>query len=123
MGSSRVVALDMVDDSIDTYRILSAITMSHKLAPTRSWCMNCKNVLNRTSRCLHCRHCSRLICDSCTHSCLSSECFPKTFKVTSPSWVCVVCERILTSQKEVMSSSTQPISSYGDDDEDDRCSC
>jgi ankyrin repeat protein len=123
MGSSRVVALDMVDDSIDTFRILSAIVMPHKLAPARSWCMNCKIILGRSSRCLHCRHCSRLICDACTHSCLSSEYFPKSFKVTSPSWVCVVCERILTSQKEVLSNVTHPISSYGDDDEDDRYSC
>lgn len=120
MGSSRVVALDMVEDTKDLYRLLSAITVPNTLAPNRSWCMHCKKGLSR-KRGFHCRRCSRLTCDACSNACLSPEYYPEHFKVTEASWTCTVCERILTGQKEVSSAATHPLSSYGDDD--DRFSC
>lgn len=123
MGSSRVIALDMIDESNDLYRILSAITTQHKLPPNRSWCMHCKKIFSNNTRCIHCKHCSRLTCEECIHSCLPPEYFPKNFKLTESSWACIVCERILTSQKEVLSNVTHPVSSYGEYDDEDRFSC
>lgn len=117
--TSGVLALDMVEDENDLRRILSAITSPHQLAPTRSCCMQCKTVLNTFSRAIHCRNCSRLTCKECSSHCLPAEYFPKNFKVSEPSFACSVCEKILTGRKENMSSSTQPTSSYGEDDEED----
>jgi hypothetical protein len=124
MGSSRVVALDMVEDGKDLYRILSAITTPNVFAPNRPWCMHCKTVL-RKSRGVHCRHCSRLTCFSCSRSFLPVEYFPEHFKVLEPSSVCAVCETILTAQKEVMTNITYPVSALSDEDDgqDDRFSC
>jgi IBR domain, a half RING-finger domain len=122
MGSSRVVALDMVEDSSNLQRILAAITIPNVLAPNRPWCMNCKTVL-RKSRGVHCRHCSRLTCFSCSHSFLPVEYFPEHFKVLEPSSVCAVCEIVLTSKKEVMTSITYPTTVFSEDDENGRFSC
>ena len=122
MGSSEVLALDMVEDENDLRRILTAVSRQQKWAPTRSWCMHCKSVLGTYARALHCRHCSRLICGNCARSCMPPEDFPKSMEVKEPSWVCLVCEKILTARREETSSGTHPTSSYGDDDED-RFSC
>eukprot|EP00934_Nitzschia_sp_Nitz4_P005268 Nitzschia sp. Nitz4//scaffold121_size67750//19128//26880//NITZ4_006065-RA/size67750-augustus-gene-0.121-mRNA-1//1//CDS//3329534342//5258//frame0 len=40
MGTSEVLALDMVTDDNALHRILAAITKPPKLAPPRSWCMH-----------------------------------------------------------------------------------
>ena len=117
MGSSEVLALDMVESDESLHHILSAITTPHKWAPARSWCMHCKASIGATSRATHCRHCSRFVCGLCTSSCLPPEYFPKTFGVQEPAWVCVVCEKILLGRKDNSSSSTSPSS-----DEDDRFS-
>lgn len=121
-GSSDVLALDMVENENDLRRILAAITVPHKVAPTRCRCMQCNAILRTRSRSVHCRHCSRITCGACLSSCLPPEYFLKSFKVSEPSWACTVCEKILTARKEVMSNGTHPTSSYGEDD-DDRCSC
>jgi len=118
MGSSDVLALDMVEDEHDLYRILSAITKPSKWAPTRSWCMQCKSVLGSYARAMHCRHCSRLVCGSCASSCLPTDYFPKSFGVKEPSWVCSLCEKILMARQEDTSNGTPPTASsyeYGDD--------
>ena len=117
--TSGVLALDMVEDETDLRRILSAITAPHQLAPTRSCCMQCKEVLNTFSRAVHCRYCSRLTCKDCSNSCLPAENFPKNFNVSEPSWVCSVCEKILTAGKDVMSDATHPTSSYGEEEDDE----
>lgn len=128
-GSENVLALDMVDDSDSLYRIISAINHSQKWAPARSWCMNCEAVLGTFTRALHCRNCSRLICEKCSSSCLPAEDFPKSFHVTEASWVCGICEKILLSRKEEVSQTTQPTSSYGEEELafntsfEDRCEC
>jgi hypothetical protein len=119
MGSSDVLALDMVEERHDLYRILSSITCPHKLAPARSWCMHCRNTVGKHVRALHCRHCSRLICDVCASTCLPPEYFPKNFQITDASWVCILCEKILINRKdEVGSGRTLPTSSYGEEDDD-----
>jgi hypothetical protein len=122
MGASEILALDMVEEESSLHRILSAVTRPVKWAPSRSWCMHCKNVLGTYSRALHCGNCSRLVCGNCAPSCLPAEDFPKSFEATQASWVCTVCEKILAARREDMSSGTQPLSSY-EDDEDDRFSC
>jgi hypothetical protein len=109
MGCSEVLAVDMVVGVDDLYRILSAITKPPMWAPTRSWCMQCKMTLGARSRAMHCRHCSRLICGTCASSCLPADNFPKSFAVTQASWVCIICEQVLTSRKEALE---QPTSRY-----------
>lgn len=116
MGSTDVLALDMVEDEHDLYRLLAAISKPSKWAPTRTWCMHCKSVLGSYARAMHCRHCSRLVCGSCASSCLPSDYFPKSFGVKEPSWVCSVCEKILMARQEDTSNGTPPTtSSFGDD--------
>lgn len=119
-----VLPLDMVENDDDLYRLLAAITTPQKLARIRSNCMQCDAVL-RYSQSVHCRSCSSLICGKCSTVCLPAEYFPKSFNVKAPSWACKICEKILTTRKEVMSNHTQPTSSYGEDcdDEEDRYSC
>jgi hypothetical protein len=119
MGAPDILALDMVGDERALYRILSAINRPLKLAPTRPWCMHCKKALGAIARGVHCRHCSRLVCGACA-ACLPAEYFPKIFDVLEPSWACSVCERILAGRREDMSNTTNPASSYGDEEEDDR---
>lgn len=113
---SDVLALDMLEDEEDQIRVLSAITKPLKWAPTRSWCMSCKSVLGTFARAMHCRHCSRLICGVCSSSCLPAVYFPKSFDVKEPTWVCGVCEKILTGRREDASQGTPPTAlSFGDE--------
>jgi hypothetical protein len=138
-----VLALDMVENEPDLYGILGAITTSHQLAPTRTYCMHCKCSLRSsthrsktaatTTTAVHCRHCSRFVCSKCCHVCLPNDYFVKSMRSMESSslWTCIVCEKILTSRREVMSNGTQPttttsIVSYGNiffDDDEDRYSC
>ena len=118
-GFAEVLALDMVVNSDDLYRILCAIIKPQKPSPTRSWCMQCQCALGSVSRARHCRHCGRLVCGECTGGCIPPEYFPKSFHAQEAGWVCRVCERILKLRKDDHSSgTTQPTSSYGDDDDD-----
>ena len=109
--------MDMVLDEHALHRILSAITKPTKWAPFRPWCMQCNALLGAIARAIHCRHCGRHVCGACVRCRLSPEYFPKAFEMYEPSWVCLVCEKILVARKEENSSSTHPISSLGDDDE------
>jgi hypothetical protein len=49
------------------------------------------------------------------------EYFPKSFEIFEPSWVCIVCEKILMDRKEDFlsnsSGSTHPISSIGGEED------
>ena len=119
----EVLALDMVTDPSDLYRIISAISCSHTWAPARSWCMNCKSALGTKTRALHCKHCSRLICGKCSSNCLPPSFFPKFLNIHEAAWVCNVCEAVLKSRRDEISTATQPTSSYGEDDDQSRCSC
>jgi ankyrin repeat protein len=114
MGSSEVLSIDMVQDESDLRSILAAITKPPSLALPRTWCMQCKSTLGGHARGRHCRHCCRLICRNCSTSCLPATYFPKNFEVKEPSWVCGVCESILTSRKEDASNGTPTTSSYED---------
>jgi hypothetical protein len=160
-----VLALDMIVQESDLYRIISAITMpSTMVAPIRTYCMNCKGMTGTTTTTttrhhpslpkltmIHCRHCSRSVCTNCCKVRLPVDYFGKNFRIdplrngmTAPPlplllWpCCVICEKILTSRREMMSQSTQPTTttSYGsnggiteflfdsyDNDETDRYSC
>jgi hypothetical protein len=123
MGSSEVLALDMVQDDKEMKMILAVVNLPQIPAPARSWCMQCKSRLGGShTRALHCGGCGRLVCGECAPSCLPAHEFPKSFEYNTPMFVCTVCEKILASRKEDTSSGTQPTSSYGDD-EDDRFSC
>lgn len=116
MGSSEVLALDMVESHDDLFRIISAITSPSTWAPPRSWCMNCRSTLGSFARALHCHHCRRLLCKACATTCLPSYYFPKDFGVQEPSWVCGICEKVLVGRKEETSNGTPPTAySYGDD--------
>jgi hypothetical protein len=117
MGTSDVLALDMVQDDHSLHRILAAITGPPKCAPARTWCMHCRSPLGSFARALHCRHCGRHICSACSRCTLTPDLFPKSFEIYEASWVCIVCEKILVARKEDNSSSTNPISSLDDDDE------
>jgi len=119
MGCSEVLALDMVEHPESLRRILSAITDPQKWAPARAWCMNCKVSVGQNDRAAHCRHCSRFICGICSSSCLPPEYFPKSFGISEPAWVCVVCEKILLARKEEASNPALPSS----DADDERFSC
>jgi myosin-5 len=123
MGTTDVLALDMVSDDHAIYRILSAIKKPRKWAPSRPWCMQCKTLFGSGSRAIHCGHCGRHVCGGCTRRTLPPECFPKSFDIFEPSWVCVVCEKILMDRKEDFfsnsSGSTHPISSIGDEEDQD----
>ncbi|KAL7574803.1 hypothetical protein ACA910_010647 [Epithemia clementina (nom. ined.)] len=118
MGSSEVLALDMVEEDEALQQILSSINAPHKWAPVRTWCMHCKVTIGENSRATHCRHCSRFVCGLCTSSCLPPEYFPKTFGIHEPAWVCIACEKILVARKDNLSSSTLSTS-----DDDERFSC
>jgi hypothetical protein len=100
MGSSSVLALDMVKDEHSLYRILSAISQPQKWPPSRSWCMQCKGTIGTFARALHCRHCGRFVCGDCSPGTLTPDYFPKDFDVDENSWVCRLCEKILVSRKE-----------------------
>lgn len=116
MGSSEVLALDMIGNENDLYRLVSAITKPSTWAPPREWCMGCKSSLGSFARAIHCHHCRRLLCRSCASTCLPSHYFPKEFGVREPSWVCRVCEKFLVARKEESSNATPPTAtSYGDD--------
>lgn len=118
MGTSEVLALDMVDDEHTLHRILAAINRPQKWAPSRPWCMQCRAMLGSFAQALHCRHCGRLICGACAPRVLAPQFFPKSFEIYESSWVCVVCDRILVGRKEESSSMTQPSTSFHDDDDD-----
>lgn len=122
-GTAEVLALDMVTDPFDLYRIISAISCSHTWAPARSWCMNCRSTLGTKTRALHCKHCSRLICGKCASNCLPPHLFPKFLNIQQASWACTVCEKILVSRKDEICSATQPSSSYGEDEGENLFSC
>lgn len=113
----------MVVNPSDVPRLLSAVSVRQNPAPSRKRCMECKTTLRSFSRTVHCGHCGRLLCTKCSGSCLQPDLFPKRFKLTEPTWACSICEKVLMTQKDVMSSETHPTSSYGDDDEDDCYSC
>ena len=116
-GSNCVLPIDMVVEDHDLHRILSALPKAPRGALARDWCMQCKQSLGSTARAVHCSHCSRLVCHSCTSSCLPPEYFPKTFEIRDATHVCVVCEQILTTRKDDNSFGTvltQPVSSYSD---------
>ncbi|CAB9516200.1 Unconventional myosin [Seminavis robusta] len=101
-GSSGVLALDMVKKDSQCSRILAAISVPQKWAPSRSWCMQCKCNLGTFARALHCRHCGRFICGDCTSSgTLGPEYFPVSFETAdiSPLYVCTLCEKILMARK------------------------
>lgn len=117
MGCAEVLALDMVTDEHSLYRILAAMTRPQKLAPIRSWCMQCKSLLDPIGSALHCHHCGSHICCACSRCTLAPDYFPKSFGIYEPSPVCLVCEKILVARKEENSSSTQPISSLVDEDD------
>ena len=108
MGTSEILALDMVKDEHSLHRILAAINKPQKWAPARTWCMHCNAMLGSFARALHCRHCGRLVCGACSPRSLPAEFFPKSFEIYESSWVCVVCEKILVGRKEDNSSTTQP---------------
>jgi hypothetical protein len=115
-GSSEVLALDMVENRRDLFRIISAITKPSAWAPPRSFCMGCKSLLGSFARAIHCHLCRRLLCRSCACTCLPSHYFPKQFGVKEPSWVCEVCEKVLVARKEDTSNATPPTAtSYADD--------
>jgi hypothetical protein len=121
MGTTDVLALDMVSDEHSIHRILAAITRPPKWAPTRPWCMQCKSILGSYSRAMHCGHCGRHLCGGCIQRTLPPDYFPKSFEMYEPAWVCHVCEKILVSRKEDFlsnsSGSTHPVSSIADEDE------
>lgn len=123
MGTSEVLALDMVqDDEHSLHRILAAITRKPKWAPSRNSCMHCKLVLGSFAKSRHCRHCGRSVCGNCSHRSLGAELFPKSFGIQESSWVCIVCENILMSRQEENGSETQPNSSIQEDSDEERAS-
>ena len=116
MGSTEVLALDMVENQSELFRMVSAITKPSSWAPARAWCMGCKSLLGSYARAIHCHFCRRLLCRACASTCLPSHYFPKQFGVKEPSWVCGVCEKVLVARKEETSNATPPTAaSYGDD--------
>jgi ankyrin repeat protein len=122
MGSSDILALDMISDENSIHRILAAVVRPPKWAPTRPWCMQCKSLLGSNSRAIHCRHCGRHLCGGCIRRTLIPDFFPKSFEIHEPSWVCLVCDKILVSRKEDRTNSsgtTIPVASVVDDNEDD----
>ncbi|KAI2506407.1 myosin-kinesin ATPase superfamily-like protein [Fragilaria crotonensis] len=100
MGTTDVLALDMVSDENSLHRLLAAISRPQKWAPNRPWCMHCKTMLGSFARSLHCRHCGRLVCGACSQQSLTPDYFPKSFEIYENSWVCIVCEQILISRKD-----------------------
>ena len=116
IGSSDVLALDMVSEETSIHRLLAAINGPPKWAPSRPWCMQCKSPQGSSERAFNCQHCGRHVCDSCTRRVLSPDFFPKPFDICEASWVCLVCEDILVSRKEDFSNSstsiTNPASSF-----------
>jgi hypothetical protein len=73
--------LDMVESEADLYRILSAITTSHQLAPIRTFCMHCKRSIKSSSQssksktALHCVYemlqgmlTERIFCQECEYA-------------------------------------------------------
>lgn len=77
-----------------------------------------------TTKLIHCQHCSRSVCTNCCKVSIPMDAFgknPKThlYNGSSPQFLpcCIVCEKILLSQKEVTShDGTQPTTtttSYG----------
>jgi hypothetical protein len=108
-------------------------------------------VTGGTTTMVHCRQCSRSVCTHCCKVRLPVDYFGKNFRIDSSTslsrnvtstpqlWpCCVVCEKILTSRREIMSNGTQPTTatSYGsnggindflfdsyDNDDTDRYSC
>jgi len=120
IGSSSVLALDMVSEETSIHRLLAAINGPPKWAPNRPWCMQCKSREMPSDRPLHCQHCGRHICSNCTKRALSPDFFPKSFNIYEASWVCFVCEDILVSRKEEFSNSTgvtNPASSFTAEDD------
>jgi len=103
--SPELLALDMVVDGHSVHRILASISHPMQWAPThlRPWCMNC-NTLNdpnaTATTMIHCRHCGRHVCGSCARTKLTPDFFPESFEIYDPSWVCLVCERILVTRQE-----------------------
>lgn len=98
-GSSSVMALDMVKKDHHLSRILGAISVPQKWAPSRTWCMQCKNTLGTFARALHCGHCGRFVCGDCSPRTLSRDHFPRNFEIEQPTWVCFLCEKILLKRK------------------------
>jgi hypothetical protein len=118
MGDPNVLPLDMVTDDHSLHRIVDAITKQPRLAPSRSWCMQCKVGLGSNAKTLHCGHCGRYTCTFCCRSTLTPNYFPKSFVIYGPTAVCLICEKVLVARKEDNSSSTVPLSaSYGDEDD------
>ena len=104
--SSELLALDMVVDEHSIHRILASISHPMQWAPThlRPWCMNCNMLVDpnatTATTLIHCRHCGRHVCGSCAPTKLTSDFFPESFEIHDPSWVCLVCERILVTRQE-----------------------
>ena len=115
IGSSSVLALEMVSEDNTIHRLLAAINEPLKLAPIRRWCMHCKSPKGLSDRFFHCHHCGRHVCHHCARRTLTPEFFPKSFNIGKASKVCVVCEDILVARKEDLSNSsgmTNPASSF-----------
>lgn len=142
MNANNVLALDMVESTDDLSKLLSSITKPQKWAPSRSWCMHCRGVIGTFQRALHCGHCGRFVCGSCSSCRLTPDYFPSNFDIDEPTWVCIPCEKILITRKEngvtnhnlittttksrvydehwsESTRSTQPASSYHNDDDND----
>jgi len=120
IGSTSVLALDMLSDDTSIQRLLSAINQPSKWAPIRPWCMQCKSPNGASGKLFHCHHCGRHVCAHCASG-LTPDFFPKSFNIIDVALVCIVCEDILVSRKEDFSNSTgitNPTSSFlAEDDE------
>lgn len=99
-GSSSVLALDMVKKDHHLKRILGAISVQQKWAPSRKWCMQCKVTLGTFARALHCGHCGRFVCGDCAPRSLPGDYFPRDFVFDESAWVCLLCEKILIARRE-----------------------
>lgn len=106
IGRTDVLALDMVSEETSLYRLLAAINRQPLLAPHRPWCMQCESPLHNPKQIFHCQHCGRHICKICTNRSLLPDFFPKFFDVNDSSMVCIVCNNILVSRREELSSIT-----------------
>lgn len=100
MGTTEILALDMVSDENSLHRLLAAISKPQKWAPNRPWCMQCKTIMGSFARSLHCRHCGRLVCGACSQRSLPPDYFPESFEIYESCWVCIVCEKILVSRND-----------------------
>ena len=108
--SNEVLPTDMIVDNESLFRILSTITQPQQNAVVRSFCMQCKmNSCLRRGQ--HCRHCGRFVCLDCLGRRITLDFFPVSFHHLESEGetfhVCVVCEEILVSLHNSMSSETQ----------------